>query len=389
MESNETQHTSPGTNKPMVFTTDKKLVETAYDKLTQSEKDRVNEYRSRLNLFETNSVAEFGVEATSKISHASKSLIDGAKTKDLGEASTLLLDMKDEIQNFDKKVSGNAIVRFFESSTNKIKRYKSSYDSVSSVLEGIKDKMANSLNDINEKVKLFEEMYNENIETQQDIMLYVIAAEQEVLDAYVKVEELYKLINDENPTNPQLHSEYLNYTLLVSQIEMLQRRIDAMKVSRHMINTTQPQILMMQKSAAMVNEKLRMAASTTIPAWHQQVSITIGIDSIARTSAMMDEFDKATDNLIKNNSKALNMASVQLAKSQNSSLDRLNTLKQVNKDTQKALDEIRKITEDAMTNRVKAEKEMIELEAQLNSVTIPKVSLSSEQIKKKIEESKK
>lgn len=372
------------TNKPLVFKTDENRVKTAYERLTEEERNKVDEYRSKLNILETNSIAEFGAEATAKVSHASKALIDGAKTKDLGEASNLLLDMKEEISTFDKKASGNALVRFLETNTRRIKRYKNSYESVASSLESIKDKMANALNDINQKVRLFEEMYNDNNLTHDEIMLYEIAAEQEIVDAYIRAKDLFDQINEEDSEQPQMHPEYLNYTLLVSQIEMLQRRIDALKVSRHMISTTQPQILMMQKSAAMVNEKLRMAASTTIPAWHQQVSITIGIDSIARTSKMIQEFDKATDNLIKSNSKALSMASIELAKSQNSSLDRLDTLKEVNRDMQKTLEEIRKITDEAINNRIKAEQEMIRMEAERHKM--PQIPLTSEEIKRRIGE---
>ena len=371
------------TNKPLVFKTDENRVKTAYERLTEEERNKVDEYRGKLNILETNSIAEFGAEATAKVSHASKALIDGAKTKDLGEASTLLLDMKEEISTFDKKASGNALVRLLETNTRRIKRYKNSYESVASSLESIKDKMANALNDINQKVRLFEEMYNDNNLTHDEIMLYEIAAEQEIVDAYLRAKDLFDQINEEDSEHPQMHPEYLNYTLLVSQIEMLQRRIDALKVSRHMIATTQPQILMMQKSAAMVNEKLRMAASTTIPAWHQQVSITIGIDSIARTSKMLQEFDKATDNLIKSNSKTLSMASIELAKSQNSTLDRLDALKEVNRDMQKTLEEIRKITDEAINNRIKAEQEMIKMEAERHKM--PQIPLNSEEIKRRID----
>ena len=108
--------------------------------------------------------------------------------------------------------------------------------------------MANALNDIGEKLKHYEQMFNENDMTQREIMLYVIAAEKEVVSGIERLDEMYKLISAEFPENVQMHPEYINYTLLASQIEMLERRIGAMKISRHMVQTAQPQILMMQKS---------------------------------------------------------------------------------------------------------------------------------------------
>ena len=85
----------------------------------------------------------------------------------------------------------------------------------------------------------------------------------------------------------------------------------------------------------MVSEKLKQAASTTIPAWHTQVSIAIGIDEIARTSAMLDELDKTTDRLLRQNSDNINAGMIKLAKSQDSALNRIDTLKEISKNTKK------------------------------------------------------
>ena len=65
MESTATPK-SPGTNQPILFSTNKDSVKTEYDKLSQEEQSIVDNYRSKLNILDTNSISDFGSDATGK-----------------------------------------------------------------------------------------------------------------------------------------------------------------------------------------------------------------------------------------------------------------------------------------------------------------------------------
>ena len=112
-------------------------------------------------------------------------------------------------------------------------------------------------------------------------------------------------------------------------------------------------------------EKIQSSLVNTIPLWKSQMVLALGI---AHTQSAMEAQRAVTDltnEMLKNNAKKLQMASVESAKEGERGIIDIETLTQTNQMLIQTMDEVLNIQQNGRQKRLEAEKELARIEDEL------------------------
>ena len=86
-----------------------------YNNLTVEEKSAIDDFVSKIDEKDTNTIISFGAPAQTKISKFADDILGSVRTKNLGTVGNLLVDLSSEIKSFDGGVDVNLKPRLFNS----------------------------------------------------------------------------------------------------------------------------------------------------------------------------------------------------------------------------------------------------------------------------------
>ena len=82
--------------------------------LTEEEKKTADEFVSKINITNSNSILQYGVGAQKKIADFSETALNNVKTKDLGEIGDMLSNVVCELKNFESIDEKKGFLGFFK-----------------------------------------------------------------------------------------------------------------------------------------------------------------------------------------------------------------------------------------------------------------------------------
>ena len=338
-----------------------------YDLLTDEEKEAINDFNSKIDVYDNTQILEFGSAAQNKISKFSDEILENVKTKDTGEVGDSLAKLVAELKSFDKAVvdtqNMNVFEKVFSSVKKEVDKLVAKYSKIEKNVDTIEGHLEKQRMNMLRDITTFDNMYEKNLDYFKEVSLYIIAGEK-------KLEELRNVVLPELEAKAQETGEQLDIQKVNDMrniINRFEKKIYDLKTTRLISIQMAPQIRLLQSNEAELVEKIQSSITNTIPLWKNQMVLALGINRAKAALESQKAVTNLTNDMLKKNSETLKQGSIEIAKESERAIVDIETLRKTNQDIIETLNKVVEIHENGRIKRQESEKELVELEKELKS----------------------
>ncbi|MBQ6441025.1 MAG: toxic anion resistance protein [Lachnospiraceae bacterium] len=330
-------------------------------RLTPEEQAQVDAFVSQIDLSDSNAVLNYGAGTQKKLSEFSEKALSSVRTKDMGETGEMLTGLIAELRNFEVDENEKGIKAFFKKSANKAMGLKAKYDKVETNVNVICTELEKHQVTLMKDIELLDRMYDANLSYFKELSMYIVAGKQKLQEARSgKLVELQQKAEQSGlQEDVQAAKDY------ASMCDRFEKKIYDLELTRTISLQTAPQIRMIQSSDTMMAEKIQSTIVNTIPLWKNQMVIALGVQHAGEAAKAQREVSDTTNELLRKNADALQMATIEAAKESERGIVEIETLRHTNETLINTLDEVVRIQAEGKVKRAEAEKELVEIENQL------------------------
>ena len=152
---------------------------------------------------------------------------------------------------------------------------------------------------------------------------------------------------------------------LVSFCDRFEKKLYDLQLSRMLSIQTAPQLRLLQSSNTVMVDKIQTTLVNTIPLWKSQMVIALGLNHATQAAKAQQAVSNMTNELLRKNAEALHQATVETARESNRGIVDMETLRDTNQKLIQTFDEVLQIQQEGREKRAAAEREMMEMEAEL------------------------
>ncbi len=337
------------------------------NRLTPQVKEQAQQLAVNVDIQDSQSILQYGVQAQSNISAFSDTILTQVKTKDVGYIGESLMNLGQSVRDLkvDKIGTGNFFSKLplIGNFVNSVKRFINRYEKVSTQIERIVDELDKAKMQLLKDITMLDTLYQKNHEYMAELDLYIAAGQIKLNRVYAEelpaIEQAVAVSND--PADAQkLH----DYKQMVHRFE---KKLHDLKLSRTISIQTAPQIRLIQNNDQLLVEKIQSSILNTIPLWKNQVVIAISIFRQNKALALQKQITNTTNELLTKNSEMLKTGSIETAKENERGIVEIETLKKVNNDLIATIEETLAIQKEGKIKRAEAEVELVKLEHELKA----------------------
>ena len=334
-----------------------------FDLLTPDEQTAIDEFNKKIDLTDSTQVLQYGAKAQTKISQFSDSVLDGVKTKKVGEVGNLLADLVAQIKNFDADIAGQkkGLAKIFYSAKKELDTIIAKYSKIETNVDGIEKNLEGHKLQMLKDIAIFDTMYEKNLEYFKEISLYIIAGERKLEELRNTV--LPELVQKAKESGEQLDAQKVQD--LENTINRFEKKLYDLKTTRIIAIQMAPQIRLLQNNDAELVEKIQSSITNTIPLWKNQIVLALGINNSKKALEAQKAVTNMTNEMLKKNSEMLKQGSIEIAEESEKAIVDIETLQKTNRDLIETLDKVIEIHENGRIKRAEAEKELQNIEQQL------------------------
>lgn len=327
--------------------------------LTPEEQKMVNDFAEKIDLTNTQMVLQYGAGSQKKIADFSENALSAIKTKDLDEIGELLTGVVGELRDFEETDRG--FFRIFLKPANPLKDLKAKYDKAEVNIGKITGVMESHQITLMKDVNMLDKMYELNLSYFKELSMYIMAGKQKLnharnveLPALLEKAECTKL-----PEDTQAAKDF------AAMCDRFEKKIYDLELTRAISLQMAPQIRLIQSNDIVMSEKIQSTLVNTIPLWKSQMVIAIGLDHATDAAKAQRAVSDMTNELLKKNTEALKIASVETAKEAERGIVDIETLKTTNQTLMTTLTDVMKIQEDGRAKRRAAEADLQRIENEM------------------------
>ena len=349
--------------------TEEKIEESLnYDLLSDEEKKAIDEFVSKIDVFDSTQVLQFGASSQAKISEFSDSVLEDVKTKNTGAAGDLLADLVAQIKSFDGDITkdNKGIGKLFTNAKKQFDKIVAKYSKIEKNIDTIEGGLEKDKIQMLKDIAIFDTMYEKNLTYFKEISLYIIAGEK-------KLQELREVVLPELQKKAQESGEQIDAQKvndMENTIHRFEKKLYDLKTTRIISIQMAPQIRLLQNNEAELVEKIQSSITNTIPLWKNQMVLALGITNAKHALKNQQAVNNVTNDKLKKNSEILKQGSIDIAKESERAIVDIETLKKTNADIIETLDSVIEIHKNGRIQRQEAEKELKEIEKELKAKMI-------------------
>ena len=340
-----------------------------YDSLTDEEKAAIEEFNQKVDVSDSTQVIQYGAKAQAKISQFSDSVLEGVKTRGVGEVGDLLANLVGQIKSFDSDIAASnktGLGKLFHNAKKQLDILMAKYSKIETNIDGIEKQLENHKLQLLKDIAIFDTMYEKNLEYFKELSLYIIAGER-------KLDELRNVVLPELRKKAEETGEQMDAQKVQDMeniIHRFEKKIYDLKTTRIISIQMAPQIRLLQNNDAELVDKIQSSITNTIPLWKNQIVLALGINNAKQALGAQQAVSNLTNDMLKKNSELLKQGSIQVAEESERAIVDVETLQQTNKDIIETLDKIIEIHENGRAKRQEAEKELQNIEKELKDKMI-------------------
>jgi|LAHS01.1.fsa_nt_gb uncharacterized protein YaaN involved in tellurite resistance len=331
------------------------------DRLTDLEKNTVNEFSKKIDITESNTVLEYGAAAQKKVSDFSDTALSSVRTKDLGEIGDLLTNLVGELKDSSEPEKKGFFEGLFDKGGDAVVKMKARYDKASQNVDKVSSMLEDHQITLLKDISLLDELYQRNATNTKELTMYILAGRKKLED--VRTNQLPQLIAKAKESGLPEDAQAAND--LQQACVRFEKKLYDLELTRQVSIQMAPQIRLVQNNDTLMTEKIQSTLVNTIPLWKNQIVLSLGISHSKQAMEAEREVTNMTNTLLKKNADTLHQATVDTAKESERGIVDIETLQHTNEQLINTLDEVMQIQKDGHEKRQAAEQELARIETQL------------------------
>ena len=330
--------------------------------LTPAEQKQVDDFAQSIDIHNSAIILQYGSSAQTKMGNFSESALSGVRSKDMGEIGGTLTGLVTQLKSFDvTEDKGKGAFGFFKKGANKVTALKARYTSVEKNVDQIAGALEKHQITLLKDITLLDKMYDQNLIYFKEITMYILAGKQKLND--VETNELPALRAKAQASGLPEDAQAAND--LANQCDRFSKKVHDLELTRTISLQMAPQIRLIQNNDTLMSEKIQSTLTNTIPLWKSQMVLALGVEHSNQAAKAQREVTETTNELLKKNSEALKIATIETAKESERGIVDIETLQTTNKNLIATLDEVVKIQSEGRQRRADAEIELTRIEGEL------------------------
>ena len=294
-------------------------------RLTPAEQKQVDDFAGQIDIHDSAVIMQYGAGAQKKMSTFSESALTSVRSKDLGEVGGMLSGLVTQLRSFDvAEEKGGGLFGMFKKGANKVTalkaRYSSAETNVNEIAKALEGHQVTLLKDI----ATLDKMYEQNVLYFKELTMYILAGKKKL--AEVESTELPAAQQKARESNLPEDAQAAND--LANLCDRFSKKLHDLELTRTISIQMAPQIRLIQNNDTLMNEKLQSTLVNTIPLWKSQMVLALGVEHGQQAARAQREVSDMTNELLKKNSEALKMATIETAKESERGVVDIETLQQ-------------------------------------------------------------
>ncbi len=338
--------------------------------LTEVDNAIVAKYAEKVDLFDTNSIIQYGADAQAKLSEFSDTALEKVRTKDLGTVSDSLTGLVAELKGFNAFEEKKGLAKLFKKAQSPIEVLKTRYATAESNVGRVVDVLDGHQVALTRDIAVLDELFKANSDNYKELSLYIAAGKQKIEEARtVTLPELKA--KAEASSDPQDIQAVNDFSQMIDRFE---KKVYDLNLTRTVSVQMAPQIRMLQNNNSLMIEKIQTALVNTIPLWKSQMVLALGLANSEEAVKAQRAVTDATNELLKKNAEALKQTTVSVAKESERGIVDLETLQETHAKLIETIDEVMQIQTEGREQRALAETELLRLEGELKDKVLQAIS---------------
>lgn len=346
------------------------------EKIEVQDEQAVSVLVEKIDLSSSASIIHFGAGAQEELTTVSSAMLDGVKSKDLGEAGAPLLNMIATIKGFDvSALDPNRKLSFFDKLLGRAKPlviFLEKYDSTKEHIEGITDELEKQKGTLLNDIESLDRLYDANLNYIHELENFIVAGGQKI--ELLDTTDIPLLAEKAAESDNMLEAQELKD--LRASRDDFERRVHDLMLTRQVALQSLPSIRLVQDNDKTLINKINSTLVNTVPLWKNQLAQTITIYRNQKAGGVLKEAMDLTNELLEANAKNLKEANRQTRELAERGIFDIESIKLANKLLIETIEDGIVIAEEGKKARKKAESELQELEQEL------KASLLATQVQK-------
>ena len=332
--------------------------------LTPEEQKQVDNFAQTIDIHNSSIILQYGSSAQNKMGTFSEAALTGVRSKDMGQIGGMLTVLVTQLKSYDvTEEKSGGLSKFFKKGANKLTTMKAKYATAEKNVEQISNALEQHQVTLMKDIALLDKMYDQNLVYFKEITMYILAGKQKLRE--VEAKDLPAMRDKAKQSGLPEDAQAAND--LANQCDRFSKKIHDLELTRTISLQMAPQIRLIQNNDTLMSEKIQSTLSNTIPLWKSQMVLALGVEHSNQAARAQREVTDMTNELLKKNSEALKIATIETAKESERGIVDIETLQATNKNLIESLDEVVRIQSEGRQKRLEAEHELVRIEGELKT----------------------
>jgi uncharacterized protein YaaN involved in tellurite resistance len=330
--------------------------------LSEKEMAQVESFVPQINVRDTAAIMNYGAGTQKNIAEFANKTLSNVSTKDMGEVGAMITGLMGELKSLDDDEDGG-IFSFFHKKKDKLALMKAKYNKIETNVTTIETELDARQTQLMKDSAMLDQMYDVNMTYFRELTMYIVAGKRRL--EQVRNEDLAALETKARESGAPEDAQAAKD--LAAQCERFEKKLHDLSITRTIAMQTAPQIRLVQAANNEMAEKIQSTIVNTIPLWKNQMIIALGVEHSTQAAKAQKAVSDMTNELLRKNADALEMATVEVAKESERSIVDVETLQHTNQKLIDTLDEVLRVQQEGKERRAAAEVELAAIEDQLRT----------------------
>ncbi len=331
--------------------------------LSPEEQQQVDAFSEKIDLHDSAIILQYGAACQKKVAAFSDTVLEGVRTKDLGETGEMIANLVTELKGFSAEEEKSGFLGFFKRSGSRIARLKARYDKAETNIDRIVEELEGHQNQLLTDIIMLDKMYEANLTYFKELTMYILAGKKK-LDRECK--ETLPAMRERARLSGQTHDAQAanDYAAMCDRFE---KKLYDLELTRTISIQMAPQIRLIQNNDTLMSEKIQSTINNTIPLWKNQMVLALSMAHSKEAMEAQREVSDMTNELLRKNAEALRTGTAEIAQESERGIVDIETLQYTNEQLIATLDEILRIQNEGRAKRKTAETELVRIETELKN----------------------
>ena len=331
--------------------------------LSPEEQQQVDAFSEKIDLHDSAIILQYGAACQKKVAAFSDTVLEGVRTKDLGETGEMIANLVTELKGFSAEEEKSGFLGFFKRSGSRIARLKARYDKAETNIDRIVEELEGHQNQLLTDIIMLDKMYEANLTYFKELTMYILAGKKK-LDRECK--ETLPAMRERARLSGQTHDAQAanDYAAMCDRFE---KKLYDLELTRTISIQMAPQIRLIQNNDTLMSEKIQSTINNTIPLWKNQMVLALSMAHSKEAMEAQREVSDMTNELLRKNAEALRTGTAEIAQESERGIVDIETLQHTNEQLIGTLDEVLRIQNEGRAKRKTAETELVRIETELKN----------------------